>query len=205
MDISQLIPTGLKTAHNESPAKADADGSAQAAKVRAQDDLALSDEAVFLNQLDNGSIEWGRSFYTLPPIPHTPSEIRELISSYDESLRSRLEDILRDINVSLEQDLNIQLNADDQAQVDPSHPQAQQVQQALAEHPEMAAQLGEQQQRQRLANVLEIGGALRSADSVEARQAIEQALSRQLNNPQGYQLTIAVEMVSSTNDQGQQA
>ncbi|MDH5359055.1 MAG: hypothetical protein OEX03_00765 [Gammaproteobacteria bacterium] len=205
MDISQVIQPTQKAGYNEASTNAAAERPVQSTTAGTRDNVELSDEAVFLNQLDNGSIEWGRSFTTNPPVPHTLNEIREWVSSYNEGLRSRVEEIFQQRNVQLEQDLEIQLGAEGQAQVDPSHPQAELAQQALAEHPELNSQLGEQQQRQQLANVLEIGGALHTAQSATERQAEEQNLTRQLNHPQVLQLTVPAEASKPTNEPSQQA
>jgi len=205
MDISQVIQPTQKAGYNEAPTSTATERPAQSAPSGARDNVELSDEAVFLNQLDNGGIEWGRSFTTNPPVPRTLNEIREWVSNYGEGLRSRVEDIFQQSNVRLEQDLDIQLDAEGQAQVDPSHPQAEQAQQALAEHPELTSQLGEQQQRQQLANVLEIGGALRSAETTTERQTEEQNLTQQLNHPPVLQLTVPAETSKPTNELSQQA
>ncbi|MDH5182635.1 MAG: hypothetical protein OEX12_01975 [Gammaproteobacteria bacterium] len=205
MDISQVLQPGQRVTHNESPKDAATSSAAQPTNARSKDNVALSDEAVFLNQLDNGSIEWGRSFTTTPPIPRTLNEIREWVSSYTDGLRSRVEEIFQQQNVDLEQDLTIQVNGNGQLQVDPSHPQAVRAQQALTEHPELTLQLSEQQQRQQLANVLEIGGALRNADTTEARRGSEQDLSQQISTPQAFQLTVAAETDISVKNQAQQA
>lgn len=205
MDISQVIQPAQKAGYNEASANVAAERSARPAEARTKDDVKLSDEAVFLNQLDNGNIEWGRSFTTNPPVPHTLNEIREWVSSYGEGLRSRVENIFQQRNVNLEQDLAIQVDAQGQVQADPAHPQAEQAQQALDTHPELNTQLGEQQQRQQLANVLEIGGALRSANSSEERQVQEQNLSQQVSTPPILQITVTAQSQESSSELSQQA
>ena len=201
MDISQVVQSGQQATKAESPKGPTAESSARSAGAQNSDGVAISDEAVFLNQLDNGSIEWGRSFTTSPPIPRSLSEIREWVSDYSDGLRARVEDIFQQHNVNLEQDLDIQVDDEGLPQIDPAHPQAQEAQQALDGHPEVINQLGEQQQREQLASALEIGGALRSSTDNVTRQVNEQALSQQLSQPQAYQLTVPADTISSTNDQ----
>lgn len=189
MDISQVAQTTQKTGSTE--AMKNPSVGAALASARTEDQIALSEEAVFLNKLETGNLEWGRSFTTLPPIPRTYNEISEWVSNYSDGLRSRMEDLFKQEDIQLQQDLTVTVDAQGQASIDPEHPQATQAQQALENAPELGQQLQAQQQRQQLAAVLNIGGQLRSADSDAAKFNSEQRLTQQINHPPAFELTIA--------------
>jgi hypothetical protein len=191
MDINQVIKSSHTAPAQETAAALYGGNSADAAQNPAPNDsLKLSQEGVFLNELSQGNLEWGKTFKTVPPIPHTAQELSTWFNDYKEAVRKNIEELFQQNDIQLQQPVTLQTSDDGGVQVDGNHPQAQEIQQAIDGSALVNNQIQSLSQRSDLFSILGHGNDLRQASNDSERSQAAEALSEHLNNPPPFRLTV---------------
>ena len=192
MDINQVIKSSHSPSAGQDAATALYRGNSAttAQDTGSNDSLMLSQEGVFLNDLAQGKLEWGKEFKTVPPVPRTAEELTSWFNDYQEAVRKHIQEIFQLDNIQLAQPITLQAGTDGGVAVNGDHPQAQDVQQAIGAHPAINSMMQSLNQRSELFNVLGHGNDLRQAGNDDERSQAETALSKHLSTPPTFSLTL---------------
>ena len=131
MDINQVIKSTHTATAQDAAALYRGNSTNAAQNATPNDSLKLSQEGVFLNDLTQGNLEWGKAFKTVPPIPHTAQELNTWFNDYQEAVRKSVQELFQQSDVQLQQPVTLQTSGDGSVQVDGKHPQAQAIQKVL--------------------------------------------------------------------------
>lgn len=157
----------------------------------AGDSVKLSQEGTILNELSLGKPEWGQEFKTVPPIPHTASELNDWLNEYTDAVRKSIEKLFSQNQVQLQHPVTLQNSAEQGVQVAGQHPQSQRIQSVLDNNPQVADQLQTLNQRADLFQALAHGNDLRLASNESEQKQAADALSAYLQDSSPYRLTVS--------------
>lgn len=143
------------------------------------DSLNLSAISKILNQEPTGQPEWGTSFKTIPPIPHTVAELQDSLDSYITAVRERISQIFDSAGIQLQEDVQIQSNNENGYSISAAEPQLDAVINALGQDPQLGAQLNHLQQRHQLTGLLNAASALSKGEDKDNNGDVFRSLRAQ--------------------------
>ncbi|MBD3670305.1 MAG: hypothetical protein HUJ29_05980 [Gammaproteobacteria bacterium] len=190
MDINQIIQSSHSSASLSRDAVSQLSADKSTAADSERDSVELSQEGVYLNDLEQGGIEWGKTFKTVPPIPRTFDELATWINQYKTAVQERIQEIFIQEGVQQEEDAQLQLQDDGSITVQGGGQQAGVIEDVANNNPAVQSLLQSANQRNQLFDVLGFGNDLRLASNDGERAQAGAALAQRLSEPVSFQLTL---------------
>lgn len=190
MDING-ITSQLKggAAKSEAPARPSVEQGQNTAQQSTPADVSLSLSRVseILNKEAPEVPDWGTEFKTIPPIPHTVSELQESLNTFIDAVRTRINEIFDEAGIELEHDVQIQADAQHGVFISSADSQLDAITNTLNSDTQLGQQLNSLEQRHQLTGLLGAASELAKTDDV-----VENETRFQVRREQQEPLTLVI-------------
>ncbi|MBD3609639.1 MAG: hypothetical protein HUJ30_03730 [Gammaproteobacteria bacterium] len=191
MEVDKLARSPLQQALSTTESASTRPAVTHASPEPPTDELNISPQAQLLHELEQGGIEWGRSFKTIPPIPRSLTEILESLQQQREAVQAKIEGIFALADPGLEEEITIQSDHTTTTATAASSDGQQRAQAVIDDHPIIQTLLTSIGQQEDLTLALQQGGELnRAGDDPQQRANIEQQISQHFSSRTETTLTI---------------